>query len=336
VTKEDYKGMWVFAEQENGAIENTVFELLAKARELKAHNGEEITAVLLGCGVEDLIQPLFAHGAEKVIVADHPALKEYSARPYQQALTQLAEKYRPSIILYGATPLGRDLAPRMMVSLDTGLTADAIDLGYDDDGSFYQTTPAYGGKILAHIVINERRPQMATVHPKMFSPIPADDCASGDIIRAEVKVESDVCYQVLETLPEENAGQSLAAAEVVVAGGRGIKTPEDLQLLSELAGLLGGQLASSRPLVDNGWLTHDRQIGQSGATVKPRLIINVAISGSVQYQLGMNGAACIASVNQSGDAPIFDVSHFGAVSDYRKLIPALISEIKDRKSSTAG
>lgn len=335
MTKEDYKGMWVFAEQENGVIEGTVFELLAKAGELKAHNGEEVIAVLLGSGVEGLIPSLFAHGAEKVVVADHPALKEYSARPYQQALTQLAKKHSPSMILYGATPLGRDLAPRMMVSLETGLTADAIDLGYDEDGTFYQTTPAYGGKILAHIVINERRPQMTTVHPKMFSPIAPLEGAVGKVLRERVDVTADDCYTVVETVRKENAGKSIATAEVIIAGGRGIKCQDDLAMLEELAGLLGGQIASSRPLVDNGWLTHDKQIGQSGATVKPKLILNVAISGSVQYQLGMCGAGCIASVNQTGEAPIFDISHFGAVSDYRKLIPALIAEIKSRKYSTA-
>ena len=331
MAKQEHSGMWVFAQQENGVIEGTVFELLAKARELKAHNGEEITAVLLGSGVGGLAPSLLSFGAEKVIVADDPALKEYSARPYQAALKQLAEKYRPSIILYGATPLGRDLAPRMMVALDTGLTADAIDLGYDADGDFYQTTPAYGGKILAHIVIRDRRTQMATVHPKMFAPIEPIADAAGEIITERVAVEADADYQVLETVPEENSGKSLTAARVVVAGGRGIKSQEDLAMLSELAELLGGDLASSRPLVDNGWLTHDRQIGQSGATVKPDLILNVAISGSVQYQLGMKCARCVAAVNQCADAPIFDISHYGAVTDYRKFVPALIAELKARR-----
>lgn len=171
MAKDDYKGIWIFAEQEHGSLEPTVLELLAKAQELKAHNGESITAVLLGCDVGQLAETLFSYGADEVIVADHPALKEYSARPYEKALTQLVEKYGPSILLYGATPLGRDLAPRIMVSLGTGLTADAIDLGFDEDGVFYQTTPGYGGKILAHIVILEKRPQMATVHPQICAPI---------------------------------------------------------------------------------------------------------------------------------------------------------------------
>ena len=207
MSKEEYSGMWVFAEQQNGVIEGTVLELLAKALELKAHNGEQVTAVLLGSGVEELIPTLFSYGAEKVIVADDPALKSYGARPYQAVLSRLAAKYKPSMILYGATPLGRDLAPRVMVSLGTGLTADAIDLGYDGDGDFYQTTPAYGGKILAHIVIRERRPQMATVHPNIFTPIAPVPGASGELVRELVEEKADDCYQVLEVLPVENTSR---------------------------------------------------------------------------------------------------------------------------------
>lgn len=332
MAKEDYKGIWVFAEQENGVIEATVFELLAKARELRAHNGEEITAVLLGGGVGALAPTLLSHGAQRVIVADDPALREYSARPYQAALSQLAKKYRPSIILYGATPLGRDLAPRVMVSLDTGLTADAIGLGFDEDGAFYQTTPAYGGKILARIVISERRPQMATVHPGIFSPLEPDADAVGEIVGETVDVAADEGFEVLETPPPEESGTTVRQARVVIAGGRGLKSEEDLAQLTELAELTGGMLASSRPLVDCGWLPHDRQIGQSGVTVKPEAIINVAISGSVQYQLGMRDSKCVIAVNQSPDAPIFDIAHYGVVADYRKFVPALISEIKSRNN----
>ena len=191
MTKENYKGIWIFAEQQNGVLNPVTLELLAKAQELKAHNGEEISAILLGSGVSALAGTLIAHGADQVILAEHENLSSYSARPYQQALTQLAEKYHPSIILYGATTLGRDLAPRMMVSLKTGLTADAIDLGYDEDGVFYQTTPAYGGKILAHIVILEKRPQMATVRPMMFSPLEADEAREGRIMSESVAVDEE-------------------------------------------------------------------------------------------------------------------------------------------------
>lgn len=332
MSKEAYQGIWVFAEQQNGVLAATPLEILAKAQELKAHTGEEITAVLLGHNVAPLADELIAYGADQVLVAEHESLAQYSARPYQQALTQLAEKYKPSIILYGATSLGRDLAPRMMVSLKTGLTADAIDLGFDEDGVFYQTTPAYGGSILAHIVILERRPQMATVRPMMFEPLAPRADAVGKIVRETVAVDADPDYVVLESAPKATDGRSIADASLLVAGGRGVKSEEDVAQLRTLAELLGGELAASRPLVDNGWLEHDAQIGQSGTTVKPKYILNVGISGSVQYQVGMQNAGCVISVNHTAGAPIFDISHYGAVADYRTVIPALIAEIQKRKA----
>lgn len=332
MAKSDYKGIWVFAEQQNGKLNGTVLELLAKSQELKEHTGEEISAVLLGKDVSHLADTLFAYGADKVILVENDALANYSARPYEAALTQVAEKYKPSIILYGATSLGRDLAPRLMVSLNTGLTADAIDLGFDKDEVFYQTTPAYGGSILAHIVILEARPQMATVRPMMFEPIEPRMGAKGELITETVTVEADPDYEVLETSPKQDTGDSIEGAQVVVAGGRGIKEESDLASLKELAELLGGKLAASRPLVDNGWLPHEKQIGQSGAAIKPKYIFNIAISGSVQYQVGMQNSGCIISINHTKGAPIFDISHYGAVADYRSVVPALVEEIKRRKA----
>ena len=332
MAKSDYKGIWVFAEQQNGKLNGTVLELLAKSQELKEHTGEEISAVLLGKDVSHLADTLFAYGADKVILVENDALANYSARPYEAALTQVAEKYKPSIILYGATSLGRDLAPRLMVSLNTGLTADAIDLGFDKDEVFYQTTPAYGGSILAHIVILEARPQMATVRPMMFEPIEPCVGAKGELITETVTVEADPDYEVLETSPKQDTGDSIEGAQVVVAGGRGIKEESDLASLKELAELLGGKLAASRPLVDNGWLPHEKQIGQSGAAIKPKYIFNIAISGSVQYQVGMQNSGCIISINHTKGAPIFDISHYGAVADYRSVVPALVEEIKRRKA----
>ena len=185
----------VFAEQQSGTLNPVTYELLAKAQELKAHNGEAITAVLLGSKVVHLAAGLIAGGADQVIVAEHENLASYSARPYQQALTELAEKYKPSIIMYPATSLGRDFAPRMMISLKTGLTADAIDLGYDEDDVFYQTTPAYGGSILAHIVILECRPQMVTVRPKIFTPLEPDESRKGEVITEHVTVDKETCYE---------------------------------------------------------------------------------------------------------------------------------------------
>ncbi len=331
MTKENYKGIWIFAEQRNGTLNPVTLELLAKAQELKAHNGENITAVLLGSNVASLASTLITHGADQVIVAEHENLAAYSARPYQQALTQLAEKYNPSIIIYGATTLGRDLAPRMMVSLKTGLTADAIDLGYDEDGVFYQTTPAYGGKILAHIVILEKRPQMATVRPMMFTPLEADPSRAGNVITESVVVDREDSYGVISTEKKDSSGVAIDQAALLVSGGRGIKSEADFGMLDELAQLLGGQVAASRPPVDMGWLPHEQQIGQSGTAVKPDHIINVGISGSVQYEVGMQNSGCIISINHNPDAPIFAISNYGVVGDYRSIVPAIIAEIKKRK-----
>ena len=218
-----------------------------------------------------------------------------------------------------------------MCDLRTGLTADAIDLDIDEDGVFVQTTPNFGGNILSHICIMEKRPQMVTVHPKVFSPIAPIAGAKGELIVEKPEVEADDCYTVIGTEKRVFEGKPIADCSVLVSGGRGIKSEEDLAQLRELAELLGGELASSRPLVDNGWLPHEKQIGQSGTTVKPDFILNIAVSGSVQYLAGMQNAKCIMSINNFREAPIWDVSHYGAVADYSKLIPAVIAEIRRRK-----
>lgn len=325
-------GIWIYIELKEKQIASGSLELLAKAQDLKAHNGESITAVLLGSEIGDVAKTLPGYGADQVICVDEPALASYSARPYQQALTILAEKYTPSIFLFSATPQGRDLAPRVMVSLKTGLTADAIDLGYDEDGVFYQTTPAYGGKIYAHIVILEKRPQMATVRPKIFTPLAYDAARSGEIIDEHIELKKDECFELLSSETRKKSGIAIDQAKLLVSGGRGIKKQEDFEMLRELADLLGGQVASSRPPVDQGWLPHEQQIGQSGTTVKPDMIINVAVSGSVQYQVGMQGSKCIVSVNHNAEAPIFEVSQYGVNADYRIILPAVIAEIKKRRS----
>lgn len=332
--KEAYKDIWVFAEQEDGVLSGTTFELLAKAHDLKAKlgGGDAVVAVLLGSGVAGLAPTLFAYGAEKVIVAENDALAQYSARPYEKALVQLCEKRKPSIFLFAASVQGRDVAPRVMCSLRTGLTADAIDLDVDEEGTFVQTTPNFGGNILSHIAIPEKRPQMVTVHPRVFEPFEPKEGATGELITETVDVEPDADYVVVESTKKVYDGKPIDECEVLVVGGRGIKSEEDLEQLRRLAGLLGGELACSRPLCDNGWMPHEEQIGQSGTTVKPKFILNVAISGSVQYLAGMQNAGCIMSINHTASAPIYDVSHYGAVVDYRKLIPAVIDEIERRKA----
>ena len=332
--KEAYKDIWVFAEQEDGVLSGTTFELLAKAHDLKAKLGgtDAVVAVLLGSGVAGLAPTLFAYGAEKVIVAENDALAQYSARPYEKALVQLCEKRKPSIFLFAASVQGRDVAPRVMCSLRTGLTADAIDLDVDEEGTFVQTTPNFGGNILSHIAIPEKRPQMVTVHPRVFEPFEPKEGATGELITETVDVEPDNDYVVVESTKKVYDGKPIDECDGLVAGGRGIKSEEDLAELRKLAGLIGGELACSRPLCDCGWMPHEEQIGQSGTTVKPKFILNVAISGSVQYLAGMQNAGCIMSINHTASAPIYDVSHYGAVIDYRKLIPAVIDEIERRKA----
>lgn len=332
MNKADCSGIWVFAEQEGGALSPTVAELLAKAVDLKEKlgGGDKVVAVLLGKDVSELAGELFAQGAETVLLAEHKNLARYSTRPYAKVMTALAEKYRPSIFLLPASPIGRDVAPRVMCSLRTGLTADAIDLGVDEDGTFVQTTPNFGGHILSHICIPEKRPQMVTVHPRVFTPLAPVAGAVGELIAETVEVEADDAYEVLESVPLVSDCRPITASPVLVACGRGVKCQEDMASLEELARLLGGELASSRPPVDCGWLPHEKQIGQSGTTVKPKFILNVAISGSVQYLAGMQDAGCIMSVNHTAAAPIWDVTNYGAVADYQKLIPALLAEVKRR------
>ena len=220
-----------------------------------------------------------------------------------------------------------------MCTLGTGLTADAVDLSFDDEGAFVQTTPAFGGSLLAHIAIPELRPQMVTVRAHVFDALEPDHSRKGEIIVETVDVEADSDYEVLSVQEKVKNGVAIHEAEVLVAGGRGIKKEEDLDQLRELANLIGGEIACSRPLVDDGWLDHSLQIGQSGTTVKPKFILNVGISGSTQYVVGMEKAQTIATINTYGGAELFDVSQYGVVADYAAIIPAIIEEIKARKES---
>lgn len=334
MTNTDCSGIWVFAEQASGVLSAASLELLAKARELKQAlgNTEEVTAVLLGNQVEQLTETLIAHGADTVILAEHELLAQYKPRTYKKVLVDLAQSHKPSIFLIPSTPLGRDLAPRVMCALNTGLTADAIDLSFDEDGVFVHTTPAYGGNILVNIAIPERRPQMVTVRPLVFSPLAPDPSRTGKVIRETAAVEDDPDYVILETTEKPTEGTPLPEAKVVISGGRGMKSEKDLDQLRQLADLLGGQLGCSRPLCDNGWMPHDTQIGQSGVTVKPDFILNVGVSGAGQYTSGMDQAKCVMSINYTDGAPIFGISHYGAVMDYRTVLPALLAELRRRKA----
>lgn len=332
MTKNEANGIWVFAEQKNGVLDKTPLELLSKACELKQTTGEDVTALLLGDNISCLADTLFAYGADRVIIAEHKNLGEYSARPYQKVAAEIASKYKPSIFIFGATSQGRDLAPRVMCSLGTGLTADAVDLGFDDEGAFVQTTPAFGGSLLAHIAIPELRPQMVTVRAHVFDAMTPDFSRTGEIIVEAVEVETDEAYQVISSVPKVKSGVAIHEAEVLVSAGRGAADAESIKQLRELAALIGGELACSRPVVDDGILEHELQIGQSGTTVKPRFILNVGVSGAVQYIVGMQKAGTIATINTYKGAELFGISQYGIVQNQAKIIPAIIAEIKARKN----
>ena len=333
MNNKEYKDIWVFAELEEGAVSQTVLELLAKSHDLKAKLGgtDKVTAVLLGSGVKEQVQTLWAYGAERVILVDDEGLCQYKHRVYTDALVKLCEKHLPSIFLFAASPMGRELAPRVMCRLGTGLTADAIDLDVDEDGTFVQTTPNFGGNILSHIAIPVARPQMCTVHPKVFAAMEPCADAAGELLTEEMEIISDEDYVILGREEKAFEGVRLDKAKVVVSGGFGLKEEEDMNMLRELASLIGGELGCSRPLCERGWFGHEKQIGQSGTTIAPELIVNIAISGSIQYMAGMENSKKILSINKDKAASIFDVSHYGAVADYRQLVPAIIEEIKKRK-----
>ena len=242
-------------------------------------------------------------------------------------MTALAQKYEPEIFIIPATGVGREIAPLTMQALDTGLTADALDLIYDEDGDFIQVTAGFGGNILAHICIGQKRPQMVTVCAKVFDAVPLEHAGEAEVIREAVDCAADPAYALIEAVAAEKSHAQLKDAKIVVACGRGIKKKEDLDMIAEFASRIGASLACSRPLSDCGWMPHEAQLGQSGCTVKADLIINIGISGSTQYLAGMQNSKCIVSVNTNETAPIMAISNYSIVADYRQFIPALMKKL---------
>lgn len=321
------KDIWVYAETNNGKLCDIVPELLTKGRQLKVHSDGDLVAVVLGAADEQAIGTLSEYGADKVIFGENKALEHYSARTYAQAMTALAQKYEPEIFIIPATGVGREIAPLTMQALDTGLTADALDLIYDEDGDFIQVTAGFGGNILAHICIGQKRPQMVTVCAKVFDAVPLEHAGEAEVIREAVDCAADPAYALIEAVAAEKSHAQLKDAKIVVACGRGIKKKEDLDMVAEFASRIGASLACSRPLSDCGWMPHEAQLGQSGCTVKADLIINIGISGSTQYLAGMQNSKCIVSVNTNETAPIMAISNYSIVADYRQFIPALMKKL---------
>jgi electron transfer flavoprotein alpha subunit len=322
--------IWVFIEQRGGVLHEVGLELLGKARELAAASGSTVAALLLGADVAPLIDRVSAHGADTVLLAEHPGLEPYRLLPYTAVLAKACREHQPSILLFGATSLGVELAPRLAARLNTGLSAHCIDLQLDADGNLLQMVPGWGGGVIATIRCPQHRPQMATVMPGVMKKIPPAP-RSGQVI--DLAVENDLDDsgpKVLEVQREESQALPLEAAEVVVAGGWGLGGPDGWKLVKELAGLLGGAVGATRPPVDEGWARDEQMIGQSGKTVRPRLYIGVGISGMSHHVVGMDGSELVVAINSDPKAPLFEMADICIVGDFREILPPLLKEIRHR------
>ena len=332
VDKSAWNGIAVIAEVEEGAIHPVTFELLGKARELAAKIGQKVYALLIGTGVTPLAGRLAEYGAQTIHVYDQEAFRYFRIEPYTAAAEDFIRKVRPGSVLVGGTPAGRSLAPRLAARFRTGLTADCTSLDISASTDLDQIRPAYGGNIMAHINTPRHRPQFATVRYKIFSIPPRNAAPSAEIVHAELPEEKLLSgIEILNTEIKERM-RGIEDAEVIVAAGRGIKKPEDLAMLQELADLLDGRLASTRALVEAGWTDARCQIGLSGRTVKPKLIITCGVSGAIQFVAGMNGSEKIIAINSDPDAPIFNIAHIGIRGDLYKIVPELITRIKQSRT----
>ena len=331
VDKSQYEGVWVFAEQKDNELAPVVYELLGKGRELADDLNSELSAVLLGHQVDDLSGELFAYGADKVLIVDDPMLKDFVDQTYTHAMTVLAKKYKPQIILSGATATGRSFIPRVAIKLETGLTADCTGLKIDrESNNLIQTRPAFGGNIMATIVTPDHRPQMATVRHKVMDPLPKDSDRSGTIIEESIDFDSlENLADFLEFVQSEEKSINIAESNIVVSGGRGLKKPENFKLIQELADILGGAVGASRAAVDSEWISYPHQVGQTGKTIKPKIYIAVGISGAIQHLAGMQSSDYIIAINKDPDAPIFNVADLGIVGDLFEVVPKLTKMIRD-------
>jgi electron transfer flavoprotein alpha subunit len=326
----NWKGIWVFAEQREGKIQNVAFEILTEAQKLAADLNCEVAAVLCGeAGIEKQAATLFEYGAAKVYLIEHPELKNYRTAPYTRAITQLVEKYKPEIFLIGATTVGRDLAARMAVRINCGLTADCTGLAIEG-GILRQTRPAFGGNIMATIISPNHRPQMATVRPKVFRKLKTQNSKPKNVVKFESVInQEDLVVKILNIIKDESVKVNLQEAEIIVSGGRGIGDPKNFAMIEELASVLGGAVGASRATVDAGWISAHHQVGQTGKTVSPKLYIACGIAGKIQHLVGMQSSDTIVAINRDPDAPIFKVATYGIVGDCLEVVPLLTKKIKE-------
>ena len=328
------RNVYVFAEQRDGNIQKVAYELVGKARELADTLDEKVYAVLAGEGMKDKAGSLIGAGADGVVLVEDPMLAEYTTEAYAKAVVAVIRAKAPEIFLIGATAIGRDLAPRVSARIHTGLTADCTGLAIDENSkNLLMTRPAFGGNIMATIVCEEHRPQMATVRPGVMKALAADETRTGEIEEFNVEFsEADMPVELVEVIKEEKALADITEAKILVSGGRGMGDKETFDgILNPLAEALGGAVSGSRATVDAGWIDHECQVGQTGKTVRPDLYLACGISGAIQHVAGMEGAEYIVAVDKNDGAPIFDVADLGVVGDVTSLLPKLTEAIKQYK-----
>lgn len=328
------KDIYVVVEQVDGVVQKVGIELIGIASKLAKDLDQKVVAVLLGDKVEHLAESLIHHGAEKVICVEDEMLAVYATEPYTKALNAVIEAKSPEIVLYGATSIGRDLAPRVSARVHTGLTADCTKLEIDPETKLLlMTRPAFGGNIMATIVCKQHRPQMATVRPGVMQALPKDETRTGEVEMFKVDfVPEDMNIKIREVVKSKNAKVDITESKVLVSGGRGIGSPEYFDVLKELADELDGLVTSSRANVDAGWIGRERQVGQTGKTVRPDLYMACGISGAIQHLAGMEDSEFIVAINKDTNAPIFGVADLGVVGDLHKIIPILIEKIRAIKA----
>ena len=341
---EEYKGVFIYAQQVDNEISSIAFELIGKAKELAADLGTDVTAVLLGHNVGNLVDSLAEYGADKVIVVDDPELETYRTEPYAHALASVINEYKPEIMLVGATAIGRDLGPTVSARVKTGLTADCTMLEIGDfplsvpegkedtqkHGQLLMTRPAFGGNTIATIACPDNRPQMATVRPGVMQKIAKIEGAKANVEEFNPGFTPDNKYvEIMEVVKSVSEMVDIMDAKILVSGGRGVGSAENFKILEDLAEALGGEVSCSRAVVDNGWKPKDLQVGQTGKTVRPQVYFAIGISGAIQHVAGMEESDLIIAINKDETAPIFDVADYGIVGDLNKIVPELTKQIKE-------
>ena len=340
---EEYKGVYIYAQQVDNKLSDIAFELVGKAKELAADLNTEVTAVLLGSNVKALATELGEYGADKVIVVDNPALETYRTEPYAQALVSVINEYKPEIMLVGATAIGRDLGPTVSARVKTGLTADCTKLEIGDfpinampgqeqkHNQLLMTRPAFGGNTIATIACPDNRPQMATVRPGVMQKLPKEAGRAAEVIEFNPALEENNRYvEIMDIVKAVGNVENIMDAKVLVSGGRGVGSAENFEMLRDLASCFkGGMVSCSRASVENGWLAQDYQVGQTGKTVRPQIYFAIGISGAIQHVAGMEESDLIIAINKDEDAPIFDVADYGLVGDLKKIVPQLTAALKE-------